>query len=159
MALLRGQMSDYCAACQRDIEQAREHWLTGREFAEVPRLPQPAPAAAVARLKKYNFREGGEADKLAGYGKAVMPALAARITELPGGNPASPRSYAVRLALRIVIDEDGDRQSPGTLEPVIPADAEDVSAMFVSWWEHESDRFMGGDDWALPPMLKALPNK
>jgi hypothetical protein len=54
-AVLKGQMLDYCAACRRDIEQAREHWRTGKEFPEAQRLPQPDPAPEVARLKKYNF--------------------------------------------------------------------------------------------------------
>ena len=159
MALLKGQMSDYCAACQRDIEQAREHWRTGKEFEEVPRLPQPDPAAEVARLKKYNFRDGGVADRLLGYGKSVMPALVARIPELPGGSAASYRSYAAQLALRIVIAEDESRRPPGTPKPIITDAEADSSAAFLSWWEHESERFMAGDDWSLPPMLSTPPEK
>ena len=51
MALLKGQMSDYCAACLRDMQQAREHWRTGKEFPVVLRLPQPDASAAVESLK------------------------------------------------------------------------------------------------------------
>lgn len=153
-ALLKGQMLDYCAACVHDIEEAREHWRSGREFAEVPRLPQPDAAAHVARLKKYNFREGGEADKLFGYGKAVMPALLERLPSLPDGSAASPRSYAVRLALAIVLSEDAARRPPGTPDPVLPDAAGDVSAALLSWWSAESEQFLGGDDWTLPPMLR-----
>jgi hypothetical protein len=151
MALLKGQMADYCAACLRDIQQAREHWLTGTEFPDVPRLPQPDPAAAVARLKPYNFRDGGEADKLLGYGKAVMPALVARLKELQGGYPASPRSYAVLLAVKIVNAEDEARREPGSLAPVM---RDTTAAEFTTWWQQESERFMSGDEWALPPMLQ-----
>jgi len=154
MALLKGQMADYCAACLRDIERAREHWRTGKEFPELPRLPQPDPAAAVARLKKHNFRDGGEADKLLGYGKAVIPPLVARLAELPGGSVASPRSYAARLALRVVIAEDAERKPPGSPAPVIPDSAADLSAAFLSWWQKESERFMADDDWSLPAMLR-----
>lgn len=150
MALLKGQMSDYCAACLRDIQQAREHWLTGREFPDAPRLPQPDASAAVDRLKPYNFHEGGEADKLLGYGKAVMPALVARITRLQGGYAASPRSYATALALKIVISEDDARRESGG--PALLA-RDSTSVEFLNWWQQESARFMGGDDWALPPML------
>jgi hypothetical protein len=155
MALLKGQMMDYCASCLRDIEQAREHWRTGREFSESPRLPQPDPAGAVARLKKHNFREGGEADKLAGYGKSVMPYLVARLPDLPGGSVASPRSYAIRLALKIVMAEDEARRAPGTPAPRIDDSASHTSAEFFSWWRQESERFMEGDDWSLPAMLRA----
>jgi hypothetical protein len=160
MALLKGQMLDYCSACRRDIEQAVDHWRTGREFPEVPRLPQPDPVADVARLKKYNFCDGCEADNLLGYGKAVMPPLVARPVELPGGSAASARSYAVRLALRIVIDADEQRQPSGSPTPVIPVATGDSDPAFLAWWRDESDRFMGGDDWKLPPMLlKANPAK
>ena len=157
MALLKGRMLDYCAACRRDIEQAREHWRTGKAFPEVPRLPQPDPAAEVAQLKKYNFCDGCEADKLLGYGKAVMPSLVARLVELPGGSVASPRSYAVRLALKIVIAEDELRRSPGTPAPVLPDSRSDSEAAFLAWWRDASERFMGGDDWPLPPMLPIPP--
>jgi hypothetical protein len=153
MALLKGQMLDYCAACRRDIEQAREHWRTGEEFPEVPRLPQPDPAADVASLKKYNFCEGCEAESLLGYGKAVMPALVGRVASLPGGSPTSPRSYAVRLALRIVIAAEELRQPPGAPVPAVPDSAGDSEAVFLSWWRDEAARFMAGDDWSLPPML------
>jgi hypothetical protein len=159
MALLKGQMTDYCAACLRDIDQAREHWLTGREFPETPRLPQPDAAAAVARLKTQNFREGGEAEKLVGYGKAVMPSLVARLPELPGGSVASPRSFAIRLALRIVIAEDDARRLPGTPACDIDDSTAHTSAEFLSWWRQESQRFMEGDDWQLPAMLRTpVPN-
>lgn len=151
MALLKGQMADYCAACLRDMEQAREHWLTGKEFPETPRLPQPDAAAAVARLKPYNFREGGEADKLLGYGKAVMPALVARIAQLPGGYAASPKSYAILLAVKIVLTEDEARRAPGSPSPVM---RDTSSAEFLTWWQQEAERFMEGDDWALAPMLR-----
>lgn len=154
MALLKGQMLDYCAACSRDIAQARENWRTGKEFPEVPRLPQPDPVAAIARLKNYNFVEGGEADKLLGYGKAVMPPLVARLSQLPGGHAASPQSYAVRLALRVVIDADEDRRPPGTPDPVVAEPDSELTAAFLMWWQRESGRFMAGDDWALPPMLQ-----
>jgi hypothetical protein len=154
MALLKGQLVDYCAACLRDIAQAREHWLTGKEFPETPRLPQPDPAGAVARLKKHNFREGGEADKLVGYGKAVMPYLVARLAELPGGSVASPRSYAIRLALRIVIAEDDERRLPGTPACDVDDSTAHTGAEFLSWWHQESERFMAGDDWLLPAMLR-----
>jgi hypothetical protein len=154
MALLKGQMLDYCSACRADIDEAREHWRTGKEFPEVPRLPQPDPAAHVASLKKYNFREGGEAEKLVGYGKAVMPALVARLSELPGGSGASPRGYAAQLALKIVLVEDVLRRPPGTLDPILPQTAADMSAAVMSWWSAESGRFMGGDDWTLPSMLR-----
>jgi hypothetical protein len=147
-------MADYCAACLRDIAQAREHWLTGREFPEVPRLPQPDPAAAVANLTKHNFREGGEADNLLGYGKVVMPFLVARLPALPGGSAASPRSYAIRLALKIVIAEDDLRRAPGTPAPKIDDSTSHSSAEFYSWWRQEAERFMAGDDWALPGMLR-----
>lgn len=160
MALLKGQMQDYCAACRRDIEQALEHWRTGKEFPEAPRLPQPDPAADVASLKKYNFCDGCEADRLVGYGKVVMPALVARLVGLPGGSPTSPRSYAVRLALKVVIAEEELRQPPGTPVPVVPESAAGSDAPFLAWWRHESERFMGGDDWSLPPMLmNATPAK
>jgi len=152
MALLKGQMADYCAACLRDIQQAREHWLTAKEFPEATRLPQPDPAAAVALLKPYNFRAGGEADRLLGYGKAVMPALIARITQLQGGSAASPRSYATQLALKIVIAEDEARTAPGSPAPVM---RDSSSGEFLKWWRLESERFMAGDDWSLPPMLQA----
>jgi hypothetical protein len=154
MALLKGQMVDYCAACLRDIAQAREHWLRGKEFPEVPRLPQPDPAAAVARLKRQNFRDGGEADELLGYGKAVMPSLVARLPELPGGNAASPRAYAIRLALRIVIAADDERRPPGTPAPKFDDSSSHTSGEFYSWWHEEAERFMAGDDWSLPPMLR-----
>jgi len=155
MALLKGQMTDYCAACLRDIEQAREHWRTGKEFPEVARLPQPDPAAAVASLKKHNFCEGGEAEKLVGYGKAVMPSLVARLAELPGGDVASPRSYAIRLALRIVIAEDELRRPPGTPAVKIDDSSAHSSAEFYSWWQQESERFMAGDEWSLPTLLRS----
>jgi hypothetical protein len=151
MALLKGQMSDYCAACLRDIQQAREHWRTGREFPDAPRLPQPDPSAAVERLKPYNFRDGGDADTLLGYGKAVMPALVARLPLLQGGYAASPRSYATALALKIVISEDDARRDSGGPAVVV---RDTTSGEFLVWWQHESERFMGGDDWALPPMLR-----
>jgi hypothetical protein len=154
MALLKGQMADYCAGCKRDIEQARENWRTGKEFPEVPRLPQPDPGAAVARLKNYNFRDGGEAEKLLGYGKSVMPSLVARLAELPGGGVASPRSYATRLALRIVIAEDELRRPPGTPSSKIDDSSAHSSAEFYSWWHQEWERFMAGDDWSLPAMLR-----
>jgi hypothetical protein len=154
MALLKGQMADFCATCLRDIAQAREHWRTGREFPEVLRLPQPDPAAAVADLTKHNFREGGEADKLLGYGKAVMPSLVARLPALPGGSAASPRSYAIRLALKIVIAEDDLRRAPGTPAPKIDDSTSHSSAEFYSWWRQEAERFMAGDDWALPGMFR-----
>jgi len=48
----------------------------------------------VACLKKYNFVDGGEAEKVAGFGKSVMPSLVARLKELPGRYAESPRSYA-----------------------------------------------------------------
>jgi len=150
MALLKGQMFDYCAACVRDIQQAREHWLTGREFPDVPRLPQPDPLAAVRRLKPYNFRDGGEADKLLGYGKAVMPSLVARIAQLQRGYAASPQSYAITLALKIVISEDDARRESGG--PAFVA-RDTTSTEFINWWQHESEPFMAGDDWDLPPML------
>lgn len=155
MALLKGQMMDYCAACLRDIEQAREHWRTGREFPESVRLPQPDPASAVARLKTHNFREGGEAEKLLGYGKAVMPSLVARLPELPGGSVASPRSFAIRLALKIVMAEDDERRPPGITAASIDDSTAHTSAEFLSWWHQESGRFMAGDDWSLPAMLRA----
>jgi hypothetical protein len=158
MALLKGQMFDYCAACLRDIDQAREHWRTGKEFPEVPSLPQPDPAAAVARLKKHNFVDGGEAEKLAGFGKSVMPSLVARLKELPGGYAASPRSSATRLALKIVIAADDTRRAPGSPAPAIADPPQDLSAAFLEWWAQESGRFMGGDDWSLPPML-LIPRK
>jgi hypothetical protein len=144
-------MSDYCAACLRDIQQAREHWRTGREFPDAPRLPQPDPSAAVERLKPYNFRDGGDADTLLGYGKAVMPALVARLPLLQGGYAASPRSYATALALKIVISEDDARRDSGGPAVVV---RDTTSGEFLVWWQHESERFMGGDDWALPPMLR-----
>jgi hypothetical protein len=150
MALLKGQMSDYCAACVRDIEQAREHWLTGKEFPEAPRLPQPDPAAAMESLKPYNFHEGGEADKLLGYGKAVMPALVARLTHLQGGY-LSPQSYATALALKIVISEDDARRDSGG--PAV-VERDPTSAEFLDWWRQESERFMAGNDWTVPPMLR-----
>ena len=153
--VLKGQLLDYCAACRKDIEQAREHWRTGAEFAEVPRLPQPDPTADVARLKSYNFRKGGEADKLVGYGKAVMPSLVERVQGLPGGNAFSARSYGAYLALWIVIAEDNRRQPPGTPDRAVPDVEEDLSAALLSWWRQESERFMEGDDWSLPPMLQS----
>jgi hypothetical protein len=155
MALLKGQMAEYCAACLRDIQQAREHWQTGKEFPEVPRLPQPDPTTAVARLKPYNFREGGEADKLLGYGKAVMPALVARTAQLQGGYAASPKSYAILLALKIVVAEDEARRERGSPAAVL---RDTTSAEFLTWWQQESERFMAGDDWTLPPMLRPALN-
>ena len=154
VAVLKGQMLDYCAACRRDIEQAREHWSTGKEFPEAQRLPQPDPAEDVARLKKYNFCDGCEADKLAGYGKAVMPALVARLQELPGGSAGSPRSYAARLALKIVVAEYELAQPRGSPDLAVPELVTDDSAALLTWWQRESARFMGGDDWSLPPMLR-----
>jgi hypothetical protein len=154
MALLKGQMMDYCAACLRDIELAREHWRTGREFPESVRLPQPDPASSVARLKTHNFREGGEAEKLLGYGKAVMPSLVARLPDLPGGSVASPRSFAIRLALKIIIAEDDARRAPGTPACNIDDSSAHTGAEFLSWWRQESARFMDGDDWSLPAMLR-----
>jgi hypothetical protein len=155
MAFLRGQMLDYCAACVRDIEDAREYWRSGKEFSEVPRLAQPDPAADVARLKNYNFCDGCEADKLIGHGKAVMPSLIARLQELPGGSAASPRSYAARLALKIVIAEYERTQPRGSPIPAVPESLSDGSPALLAWWQEESERFMGGDDWSLPLMLRS----
>ncbi len=157
-ALVKGEMLDYCPFCLRDIEHAREHWQTGREFPETPRLPQPDPVAQVARLKDYNFREGGEAEKLFGYGKAVMPPLFDRMTKLPGGSPASPRSYAVRLALRIIAHEDGVRRASRSPDPAIPVGTGDASESLLAWWRRESERFMSGDDWAMPAATPAEPH-
>ncbi len=153
-ALLKGRMLDYCTACLLDIEQAREHWRADKEFAEAPRLPQPDPAAHVARLKAYSFREGGQADRLLGYGKVVMPALLRRMAALPGGRELSPRGYAARLALRIVAVEDGCRWD--TLPPEIASAASgvDVSGDVLAWWSEEEARFMGGDDWKVPLLLR-----
>lgn len=157
MALLKGQMLDYCADCIRDIEQARDHWITGKDFSEVRRLAQPDSAAYVARLKKHNFREAGEADRLVARGKAVMPALMKRLPDLPGGSFLSPRSYAARLALKIVVLEDQLRREE--LGPVLalPSQTEDLSGPVLAWWWKESERFMHGDDWELPVALRAQP--
>lgn len=153
-ALLKGQMLDYCAACSWDIQEAREHWRTGKEFPEARRLAQPDPAVRVAGLKKYNFCEGCEADKLVGYGKAVMPALVARLAELPGGSASSPRSYAAHLAVEIILAEHERRQPPGSPALTIPELAADDSAAILDWWRGESERFMGGDEWSLPSLLR-----
>jgi hypothetical protein len=83
-----------------------------------------------------------------------MPSLVARLVKLPGGNVASPRSYAIRLALRIVIVEDDARRPPGTPAPRIDDSAAHTSAEFYSWWHQEAERFMAGDDWSLPAMLR-----
>ncbi len=152
-ALVKGQMLDYCGACLRDIEQAREHWLTGKIFPEDTRLPQPDPATSVARLKPYNFREGGEADQLLGYGKAVVPALLGRLDELPGTLPSSPREQAALLVLKIVAIEDGRRKGEEPREVASLNEAGCRSGELKRWWAQEGERFMKGDGWTLPCML------
>jgi hypothetical protein len=79
-----------------------------------------------------------------------MPALVARLTHLQGGY-ASPQSYAIALALKIVISEDDARRDSG--EPAV-VERDPTSAEFLDWWQHESERFMAGNDWTLPPMLR-----
>jgi hypothetical protein len=153
MALLKGQMIDYCADCRRDIEQARQHWKTGDTFPPVPRLPQPDPASAVAKLKPYNFREGGDADRLPGFGKAVMPALVKRMSELPQGSEVSPRAYAATLAIRIIDSEDRKRHGlEGEREQDVRI-ARDCSRDILVWWSAEGKKFLAGDDWKLPSLL------
>lgn len=154
MALLKGQMLDYCDACRKDIEDAREHWRTGKVFPETERLPQPDPAARVAYLKNYNFRDGGEAEKLLGFGKAVMPALIARMERLPGGSGASAKAVAARVALRIVSDENELRRPPGGAEPSFLTSTSDLSREVLAWWAEESAKFMAGDDWKLPAAIR-----
>jgi hypothetical protein len=150
-ALLKGQMLDYCADCRRDVQQARSHWRSGATFAEVRRIPPPDPAAHVARLKPYNFREGGDADRLVGYGKAVMPALLTRVPELPGGSEVSPRAYAATLGLRIIDAEDRKRRGlEDDATPIHPT--KDVSRELLVWWSAEGERFLAGDDWLLPDL-------
>lgn len=153
-ALLKGQMLDYCAACLHDIEQAREHWLTGKTFSEVLRLTQPDPAAHVARLKAYNFREGGEADRLLGYGKAVMPALMKRLSQLPGGRELSARTYAATLASRIIASEDDRRRGSDLSRLGPPGPGSDLSTELLAWWDEEGERFLRGDEWKLPSCLE-----
>jgi hypothetical protein len=150
-ALLKGQMLDYCADCRRDIEQARSYWHSGVSCPEVRRLPQPDPDAAVARLKTYNFREGGDADRLLGFGKAVMPALIKRMAGMPAGDEMSPRGYAATLGLRIIAAEDRKRRDDDTdTAPIHPT--RDVSRELLVWWSAEGPRFLAGDDWKLPAL-------
>lgn len=149
-ALLKGQMLDFCDACRRDIETAREYWRTGKEFPESPRLPQRDPAAEVASLKNYNFRDGGEAEKLVRYGKRVMPALMARLATLPGKDGASPRGFGARLALLIVRNEDLLRRPAGGPGLAVPVTAAELSGPVLAWWGQESKAFMEGDAWAPP---------
>jgi hypothetical protein len=153
-ALLKGQMRDYCTACQRDIQQAREQWLTGKVFPEVRRLPQIDPADQVERLKAHNFRSGGEADKLLRFGKLVVPALIARLPELPAKRNSSPRHYATRLVLKILVAEDVKRRGISADDVQHLSPSGELAEALLAWWEDEAERFMSGDAWELPDVLQ-----
>lgn len=150
-ALLKGQMLDYCTDCQRDIETAREHWLTGKIFPDVARLPQPDPVAHVARLKNYNFRAEGAADQLLGYGKAAVPPLMERLLTLPGEREGSPRFHAAHLVVEIILAEDRKRQERAAAAGLRQVRHEaDLSEGLIDWWSLEAAGFMSGDGWSLP---------
>lgn len=148
-ALLGGLMLDYCGECQRDIQEAKTHWRTGKEFPEAPRLPQPDPAAIVGQLKSYQFRRGGEAEKLVDLGKVILPALVDRLGELPGTRQSSPRCVAALFVKRIIIAEQDARQEVvGRYRDRGPK--EDCAGGLGEWWEQERQAFMAGDEWEFP---------
>lgn len=156
-ALLRGQMLDFCQECRDDLEGARGHWREGLVFPEVPRLAQPDPAALVERLKKRNFTEGGEAEKLMHAGKVIVEPLLRRMESLPGGNSRSPRYIAERIVVQVLIEEDQKRRNAANSEALRYAlPRGDIDVALSAWFEAEGESFLDGDEWRLPAFLVPL---
>ena len=112
-------------------------------------MPQPDLEDIVARLKPYQFRIGGEAERLVRYGKVIMPFLMVRMKELPGNGYRSPRYAAAIFAQRIIEDED-QRRRPYIAEYGYVDAGTDRSELLLKWWTEEGEAFLGGDDWSLP---------
>lgn len=145
---------DFCAACRRDIEQAKRHWLTGEVFPPSRRLPTTDLSKWIAKLEDKDFNDNGRAFILLNHTKEVMPALMKRMYTLPADGPESPRATADWIARAIVMQEALKRAGKGFRTDWAMGDR---SREMQWWWMKEGRRFMSGGDWELPETVSLIP--
>ena len=136
---------DYCSRCLADIDAARNYWATGQRPPASPRLRPRRLGKWTKKLGDDDFRDGGRAQLLLGYGKYAVYPLITRITET---DDELTREFAQRL-IKTVLVREAHRIHGSRFSYAVG----DHSADLVRWWEKEGSRFLASDDWTIPEGL------